>query len=252
MATFTKGPCSLGEKCVAPHADLRPIYKCKKCEAQLHSVVYCSGIPASEGGVPDAQGDSVVCHGCASMVKCASNNCVIKKSKVATAVFCCLHDDCKKPVHPSCAKALLEKMEHDICTDDGTVLYFCGPRHGASYFKARQPIDQSKNKLIRKAWTGDPGFQVLINWWTTEGNWDAYCGGKGAYGCTKVSYCSELAQLINNTPGASKRTGEDVRKKIDDILVRFNKAIDFLNATGQGILNNNPGCHEQKELEIKG
>ena len=42
-----------------------------------------------------------------------------------------------------------------------------------------------------------------------------------------------------------------MRKKIDDILVRFNKAIDFLNATGEGILNNNPGCHEQKELEIK-
>ena len=50
MATFTKGPCSLGEKCVAPHADLRPIYKCKNCEAQLHSVVYHCGIPASEGG----------------------------------------------------------------------------------------------------------------------------------------------------------------------------------------------------------
>ena len=110
MATFTKGPCSLGEKCVAPHADLRPIYKCKKCEAQLHSVVYHCGILASEGGVPDAQGDSVVCHGCASMVKCASNNCVIKKSKVAPAVFRCLHDDCKKPVHASCAKALLPKM----------------------------------------------------------------------------------------------------------------------------------------------
>lgn len=45
-------------------------------------------------------------------------------------------------------------------------------------------------------WTGDPGFQVLINWWTTEGNWDAYCGGEGAYGRT---------QLINNTPGASKK-----------------------------------------------
>ena len=96
----------------------------------------------------------------------------------------------------------------------------------------------------------DPGFQVLINWWTTEGNWDAYCGRKDAYGSKKVSYCSELAQLINNTPRALKRTGEDVRKKIDDILVRFNKATDFLNATSQGILNNNPGWHEQKELEI--
>ena len=135
--------------------------------------------------------------------------------------------------------------------EDGTVLYFCGPRHGASYFKARQPIDQSKNKPIHKAWMGDPGFQVLINWWTTEGNWDVYCGGKGVYGHTKVSYCSELSLLINNTPGASKRTGEDVRKKIDDILVRFNKATDFLNATGQGILNNNLGCHEEKELKIK-
>ena len=86
------------------------------------------------------------------------------RSKVATAVFRCLHDDCKKPVHASCAKALLPKMEQDICTEDGTFLYFCGPRHGASYVKVRQPIDQSKNKPIRKAWTGDPDFQVLIYW----------------------------------------------------------------------------------------
>ena len=60
-----------------------------------------------------------------------------------------------------------------------------------------------------------------------------------------------MAQLINNTPGAWKRTGEDVRKKIDNILVRLNKATDFLNATSQGIVNNNPGCHEPNELEIK-
>ena len=142
-------------------------------------------------------------------------------------------------------------FEQDISTEGGTVLHFCGPRHGASYFKAGQPIDQSKNKPIPKAWVGDPGFQVLINWWTTERNWDAYCSRKGAYGCIKVSHCSELAQIINNTPGALKRTGEDVRKKINYILVRFNKATDFLNATGQGILNNNLGCNEQKELEIK-
>ena len=55
MVTFTKGPCSLGEKCVALHADLHPIYKCKECEAQLHLVDYCCSIPASEGRVPDAQ-----------------------------------------------------------------------------------------------------------------------------------------------------------------------------------------------------
>ena len=28
------------------------------------------------------------------------------------------------------------------------------------------------------------------------------------------------------------------------------KRLTFLNATGQGILNNNPGCPEQNELEI--
>ena len=67
----------------------------------------------------------------------------------------------------------------------------------------------------------------------------------------KVSYCSKFAHINNNTPGDSKRTGEDFRKKIDDILVYFSKATDFLNATGQGILNNNPGCHEQQELETK-
>ena len=109
MVTFTKGPCSLGEKCVAPHADLCSIYKCKKYKVQLHTVVYHCGIPASEGGVPDAQGDSVVCHGCANMVKCASDNCVINKNKVATDLFCCMHDQCKKPVHASCVKALLQK-----------------------------------------------------------------------------------------------------------------------------------------------
>ena len=67
----------------------------------------------------------------------------------------------------------------------------------------------------------------MINWWTTKGNWDAYYKGKVAYSSTKVLYCSKLAMLINNKPEPAKRTGKDIRKKIDDILVCFNKATDF-------------------------
>ena len=100
--------------CVALHANLCPI--CKKCEAQLYSVVSHCGIPASEGGVPEAQGDSVICHRCANMMmKCASNNGAIQKNKVTTAVFCCLHDDCKKPAPASCVpRQFLQKMDQHI------------------------------------------------------------------------------------------------------------------------------------------
>ena len=112
MVMFTKGPCSLGEKWVALHADHFPIYNCKKCDLQLHSVVYCCGIPATEGGVPDAQGDSIVCHRCANMVKCASNNCLIKKNKVATAVFAVSMMNAKSLCRPPVPRHFCKKYSH--------------------------------------------------------------------------------------------------------------------------------------------
>ena len=160
--------------------------------------------------------DCVICHGCDNMVRCASFNCLVKKDKVAAAVFCCMHEDCKKAVHVICAKARLQKMEKYVVPEvDSQMLYFRGPRHGAAFLKAKQVSKKVKLKPNRKAWTGDPGLKVLINWWTTEGNWDAYCGGKGGHGCLTVSsYCNKLATIIGNAPGAAKRMGKDVRKKL--------------------------------------
>ena len=152
MAMFAKHPCSFGDKCVALHAELHPINQCKKCKAQLHPVAYQCSIPATEVGVSDPQGDCIICHRCANMVKCASNNCLIKINKVATTVFFCIHDKCKNTVHSSCAKGILQKMEQDIPTDNGKSLYFCGQRHGDTYFKAIQAIDTSKTKPINKTW----------------------------------------------------------------------------------------------------
>ena len=64
------------------------------------------------------KGDSILCHGCTSIVSCLASKCIVNKNhKDAASVF-----------------------------RDSEMLYFCGPRHGAANFKA---INNNNKEVLK-------------------------------------------------------------------------------------------------------
>ena len=143
----------------------------------------------------------------------------------------CAHVMCNKYVHRSCSlenlrscKIDLSKLGDSITCTRGCFDKFIRTNSGTATF----------------LWSNDakgPGHpssvEVLLSWWTTEGNWSRYCGGEGT-GESKMSIANEVARLIQAAGCLGKRTGKDVQNKIKSMSDHYKKAVDWLTQSGNG------------------
>ena len=79
--------------------------------------------------------------------------------------------------------------------------------------------------------------KILIDWWTTEGNYSKFCG-KNNNGIKKSQFCAQLAQKMSNET-LTNRDGKNVLSKIQHIERTFKEAHTFATSeTGAGIEEN--------------
>ncbi|KAG1710291.1 hypothetical protein DVH05_017295 [Phytophthora capsici] len=100
------------------------------------------------------------------------------------------------------------------------------------------PAKRSKKKII--FWDKDgfdgglPSVEVLLNWMTTEGNYDKWRGSDRNNGNTKEFLLKEIVAALK-TVGIEHRSPAQIREKISNIEEKYRLAQDFLSQTGSGI-----------------
>ena len=86
--------------------------------------------------------------------------------------------------------------------------------------------------------------QILIDWWSTEGNYSQFCG-KHNNGIKKIQFCARLAQKMSNET-TSTRDAKNVLSKIQHIERTFKDAHQFATSeTGAGLQENDSGSFEE-------
>ena len=86
--------------------------------------------------------------------------------------------------------------------------------------------------------------QILLDWWTTEGNYSKFCG-KNNNGIKKSQVCAQLAQKMTNET-LTARDGKNVLSKIQHIERTFKEAHTFAaSETGAGIQENDNATFEE-------
>ncbi|KAL0078446.1 hypothetical protein J3Q64DRAFT_1766403 [Phycomyces blakesleeanus] len=81
---------------------------------------------------------------------------------------------------------------------------------------------------------GPTSIEILVTWLCKEGNYGRWRGGE-AQGISKESLCSEIkAKMTEN--GITHRLNSDIRAKIQHLQEKYRDVLQFLNTTGQGLI----------------
>lgn len=96
-------------------------------------------------------------------------------------------------------------------------------------------VPVTKDPKAKKASWSKHGqdMQFLLQWFTTEGNFDKF-QGKNNNGQTKKYIADKLADEINKL-GPFDRTGKDVLNKIQYVISKFKDVHDMIGQTGSGV-----------------
>ena len=122
--------------------------------------------------------------------------------------------------------------------------YVCGIQCYKRLVSARQKQKATDLRDTKKRWDRDsaPGssntsISILIDWMTTEGNYNAYRGDV-VMGKTRDRICNDVAESINKSGVLTTRTGPQVECKIRKLESEFKHALAFFSETGQGLEGN--------------
>lgn len=74
---------------------------------------------------------------------------------------------------------------------------------------------------------------VILDWWTTSGNYSDFCNGAG--GRKKIEVMADLSKKIANAGCVKERTDHDILMKIQHWEKCCKKAHDFADNTGKDI-----------------
>lgn len=78
-------------------------------------------------------------------------------------------------------------------------------------------------------------MSLLMDWLTTEGNYNRYRGGDPKNGSTKSTLAGEISRQITDAGISTPRPASVVMWKITDIEASYKQATDWLAQTGQGV-----------------
>ncbi|KAG0182090.1 hypothetical protein DFQ29_005784 [Apophysomyces sp. BC1021] len=75
---------------------------------------------------------------------------------------------------------------------------------------------------------------VLIEWFTTSGNYNSWRGSKNSPAASKKVLVGKIATKLAEA-GITSRKEQDILSKISSILNDYSKAADWLSDTGNGV-----------------
>ena len=170
------------------------------------------------------------------LLKCSLRQC--KNTDAAAPQFSCGFKDCEKKIHRPCFMAFIAKNNLSPLPDDK---FCCGVKaHHSSVLKAAANPVNEKTRWDADGPNGpdtEPNsMSLLLGWWTTEGNYSKYRGGKDQTGKTKEAYWQMLSQLIKDKGILVERSAVSVGSKIIRMEAMYKEASDWLSQTGQGVL----------------
>lgn len=176
----------------------------------------------------------------ATNYKCSIRTCAFK---APSPMLQCLQPGCTNVCHLQCYQFLVlckNDIAHFDESNENAVV--CSKRH----YDACKKVVLASNvpaKRCNIAWNkdgpkgpDDPNNSeaFLLNWWTTLGNYEKYCNGEN--GKTKMKTCNELSEKNSANGVVKHRSGHDFMNKIRSWEKQHKTASDFLENTGQGIL----------------
>jgi hypothetical protein len=180
-----------------------------------------------------------------SLPRCSYRGCAVTGAEL----MLCAASGCEKMIHFMCYQGILLKKHSDMqplppgkacCTKKCYAKAMkessgCGDDPDGGNRKGNWDCDG-------KGGPDDPktSLQILIDWWTTEGNYNQFCG-KHNNGIKKKQFCARLAQKMSNETN-SIREAKNVMNKIQHIEKQFKEAHSFATSeTGSGIKENDEG-----------
>lgn len=175
---------------------------------------------------------------------CGFRKCKVKSTSVVLVECAGKSKNCKNYVHNVCFyegifKPQVEKSEQPM-DDPPLGIAACSVNCWKAIQKKlecekQQPEPEGKSRRQRTTWEDDGSIKVLLDWITTEGNYDKYVGGNGNTGETKASFEKTIAQMIREKCPGSQKNAQDVNKKIALLDKQFREVTDWLNGTGSGV-----------------
>jgi hypothetical protein len=176
------------------------------------AVAKCRNLPVLP---PSTQDVNVAAANRPSQVlKCSLRQC--KNTDAAALQFTWGFKDCGKTIHRPCYVTFIAKNNLSVLPDDK---FCCHVKaHHSSVLKAAaNPVNE------KTRWDADgpngPGTEplsmsVLLDWWTFEGNYSKYRGGKYKTGKTRETFWQMLSQLIKEKGILVEQSAVSIGSKI--------------------------------------
>ena len=172
--------------------------------------------------------------------KCYLRSCRLGRTQ--SAMYTCFHAECERPVHWECYKAFVLRkngLEH-FHPDDSLFHVVCTKKHYETSLKVVKEADGTsipwnKDGPDISNPTINSSLSILLDWFTTQGNYDRYRGDDRT-GKTKKIMCQELSARMLAAGCRKERTDSSVFSKIDQFVKQHKKAYDWSKGTGEGVL----------------
>ena len=182
------------------------------------------------------------------------NKCCYRSCRVSGAQLIeCAASECTKKVHLMCYQGLLLKKYRDLVALAAGKVACTKKCHQKAVKEAAGGGDDADGGGRKGNWDCDgkngpddpkTSVQILIDWWTTEGNYSKFCG-KNNNGIKKTQFCAQLAQKMSSET-LTTRDGKNVLSKIQHIERTFREAHNFATSeTGAGIQENDNSTFEE-------